>query len=390
MRIRDAKSSMKKILVNQLVAGQRYSQPVYVDGDNLFVPEGLAVKERDIERLRKWGIEVVYTEGDPISDDPQEAFNAFFLKAFSSPAQKVITREYGALKKELLALFGLIRTKKHLDQETINALIDRLLKMLDSNANDVIQYMLYGMQGETGDAENALNAAILAALVGQKMQIARHKILALVTAALLHDVGMLRISPEIVNKKGKLTPEELRQIKTHPIHSYRILTRELSYGEDVGVAALQHQERWDGQGYPRRLAKEAIGLDARVIAVADSFIAMVSNKPYRSSMIGYTAMRNLLSDNGTRFDPEVLKIFIQVIGIYPIGSIVLLSDSSVCRVLENRSVAPLKPRVKVIIDSDGHEFIDDNGPEIDLAETKQLFIAKAVDANSLAEQHRSV
>lgn len=380
---------MKKILVNQLVAGQRYSQPVYVDEDNLFVPEGLAVKERDIERLRKWGIEAVYTAGDPISDDPQEAFNAFFLKAFSSPSQKAITREYGALKKELLALFGLIRAKKHLDQEAINALIDRLLKMLDSNANDVIQYMLYGMQGETGDAENALNAAILAALVGQKLQIARHKILALVTAALLHDVGMLRVSPEIVNKRGKLTPEELRQIKTHPVHSYRILTRELSYGEEVGVAALQHQERWDGQGYPRRLAKEAIGLDARIIAVADSFIAMVSNKPYRNSMIGYTAMRNLLSDNGTRFDPEVLKIFIQVIGIYPIGSIVLLSDSSVCRVLENRSAAPLKPRVKVIIDSDGHEFIDDNGPEIDLAETKQLFIAKAVDANSLAEQHRS-
>ena len=105
-------------------------------------------------------------------------------------------------------------------------------------------------------------------------------------------------------------------------------------------------------------------------------------------MIGYTAMRNLLSDNGTRFDPEVLKAFIQVLGIYPIGSIVLLSDSSVCRVIENRSSAPLKPRVKTIIDAHGHEFIDDNGPEVDLATAKNVFIAKAVDANSLARQHR--
>jgi len=218
---------------------------------------------------------------------------------------------------------------------------------------------------------------------------ARHRILSLVTAGLLHDVGMMRVNPEIVNKQGKLTPEERRQIQTHPVHSYRIIPRELGFGEEVGLPALQHQERWDGAGYPRKLARDAIRLEARIITVADSFVAMVSNKPYRTSMIGYTAIRNLLSDNGTRFDPQVLKIFIQVLGIYPIGSIVLLSDSSVCRVVENKSAAPLKPRVKVIIDAEGHEFIEDDGPEVDLAQNKQLFIAKAVDANSLADQHRA-
>jgi HD-GYP domain-containing protein (c-di-GMP phosphodiesterase class II) len=380
---------MKKIAVSELVAGQRFSQPVYIDDDNLFIPEGLPVKERDIRRLQKWGIGNVYSDGEPISDDPQEAFNAFFLRAFTSPVQRKITSEYGTLQQKLREFFGRIRGSEQLEQDAINGLVDRMLRMLDSGANDVIQYMLYGMQGETGDVENALNVGILAALVGRKMQMARHRVLALVTAGLLHDVGMMRVNPEIVNKQGKLTPDERRQIQTHPVHSYRIITRELSYGDEVGLPALQHQERWDGQGYPRKLAKDSIRLEARIIAVADSFVAMVSNKPYRNSMIGYTAMRNLLSDNGTRFDPEVLKVFIQVLGIYPIGSIVLLSDSSVCRVLENRSSAPLKPRVKVIIDSEGHEFIDDNGPEIDLGANKQLFIAKAVDANSLADQHRS-
>jgi HD-GYP domain-containing protein (c-di-GMP phosphodiesterase class II) len=339
--------------------------------------------------LRKWGVKEVLSEGDPISDDPQQAFNAFFLKAFTNPVQRAITREYGAIQEKLMEFFGRVRASQKVEQDVVNKLVDRLFRMLDSGTNDVIQYMLYGMQGETGDVENAINIALLAALMGRKMQMTRHRILALVTASLLHDIGMLRISPEIVNKQGKLTPEERRQIQSHPIHSYRIITKELSFGDDVGVPALQHQERWDGAGYPRRLAKDAIRLEARVIAVADSFVAMVSNKPYRTSMIGYTAIRNLLSDNGTRFDPEVLKAFIQVLGIYPIGSIVLLSDSSVCRVLENRSAAPLKPRVKVIIDAEGHEFIDDDGPEVDLMENKRMFIAKAVDANSLADQHQS-
>ena len=380
---------MKKIPVSQLEAGQRYSKPVYIDQESLFVPEGLAIKECDIERLRKWEIEEVYSEGDLISDDPQAAFNAFFLKAFNSPSQKEIIKSYRKLQEDLLEIFGRARANENVEQESINSLVDRLLRMLESNANEIIQYILYGMQGETGEVENALNSAILSALVGKKVQLSRHRILILVTAAILHDVGMLRISPEIINKQGKLAPEEKRQIQTHPIHSYRIITRELGYSEDIGIAALQHQERWDGQGYPRKISKDQIRTEARIIAVVDSFIAMVSNKPYRSPMIGYTAMRNLLSDNGTRFDPEILKAFIQVLGIYPIGSIVLLSDSSVCRVLENKSNSPLKPRVKVIIDPDGHEFIDDNGPELDLAKNKQVFIAKAVDANSLAEQHRN-
>lgn len=380
---------MKTISVSDLMPGQRYSQPIYMDEDNLFVPEGIPIKERDLERLKRWGVETLFCDGEPISDDPQQAFNAFFLKAFSSPEQQTITREYGSIREAMLEFFGMVRAQQPLEQDTINRLVDRLIKMLEQRPNDVIQYMLYGMQGETTDVENAINVALLSALIGPRFQMARHRVLSLVTAALLHDVGMLRVNPEIVNKQGKLTPEERRQIQTHPVHSYRVITKELEYSEDVGVPALQHQERWDGNGYPRRLARDAIRLEARIIAVADSFVAMVSNKPYRSSMIGYTAIRNLLSDNGTRFDPDVLKVFIQVLGIYPIGSIVLLSDSSVCRVLENRSSAPLKPRVKVIISADGHEFVDDQGPEIDLTQNKAVFIAKAVDANSLADQHRA-
>ncbi len=380
---------MKKIPVDEIQAGQRFSRPVYVDDDNLFVPEGVAVRERDLQRLRKWEVSTLFTDGEPISDDPQAAFNAFFLRAFNNPTQKAITAVYGNLRTTVLEIFGRIRGGESVEQDEINRVVDKLLKMMETQPNDVVQYMLYGMQGETGEVENALNTAILAALVGRKMQLARHRILVLVTAALLHDVGMLRVPQEILAKKGKLTAEERRQVQTHPVYSYKIITRDLAYGEDVGIPALQHQERWDGNGYPRRLARESIRIEARIITVADSFVAMVSNKPYRTSMIGYTAMRNLLSDNGTRFDPEVLKVFIQVLGIYPIGSIVLLSDSSICRVLENRAAAPLKPRVKVIINAEGHEFVDDDGPEIDLAATKNSFIARAVDANLLAERYRA-
>jgi len=380
---------MKKIPVHELEPGQRFNRPVYVDDDSLFVPEGLPIKQRDIDRLKKWHIEFVQTDGDAMSGDTQSAFNAFFLRAFNSPTQQQITKTYTEIQSDLVEVFGRIRANDEVTQDAVNAIVDRLLDMLKSGVNDVVQYMLYGMQGETSEVENALNSAVLSALVGQNMQLPRHRIVVLVTAALLHDVGMLRLNPEIVNKKGKLAPEERRHINTHPIHSYRVITKELGFAEDIGLAALQHQERWDGHGYPRKIAKEAIRLEARIISVADSFIAMVSNKPHRNSIIGYAAIKKLLSDNGTSFDPDVLKTFIQVLGIFPIGSIVQLKDSSVCRVIENRSHAPLKPRVKVIIDANGHEYVDDDGPEIDLADDTSLFIRQAVDANSLTQKNAS-
>ena len=377
---------MNKIAVAQLRPGQRFSQPVFVDGDSLFVAEGLPIKQRDIERLVKWGVEYVESAGALVPNDYQDALNAFFLRAFQTAAMRVVTQTYEELRNDLLQLFGQIRAGEELASETVNSLIERLLQLIATRSNEVMQYMLYGMQGETGEVENALHTAAIAAIVGRAMQFNAERLQVLTTAALLHDVGMLRLSATIVTKRGALTTEERRIVQTHPVHSYQVITKELGMSDAIGLAALQHQERWDGKGYPRRLAKESISLEARIVAVAASFVAMVSNRPHRSPMVGYTAIRNLLVDNGTRFDSDVLKTFIHVLGIYPIGSIVQLSDGSIARVLENRSATLLKPVVKVIIGAQGEEYVNDDGPSLDLAQVGQPFIGKAVDAMSLAAQ----
>ncbi|MFW5812657.1 MAG: HD-GYP domain-containing protein, partial [Alkalispirochaetaceae bacterium] len=292
---------------------------------------------------------------------------------------------YQDLSNSLLEIHGLIRTEQPVDPQQVKTIVDEVLRLLDEDPNNLVQFILYGFQGEAGFAENAINSTILCALVGRKIKLQRHRLLNLATAALLHDIGMLRIPEEIRNKEGKLSTEELRVVRTHPIHSYKVITRELEFPEEVGLAALQHQERFDGRGYPRGLAKEKIIDLARIIAVVDSFEAMVSKRPYRDPMIGYTAMKNLLSDNGRRFDPEMLKVFIKALGLYPIGSIVLLNDGSIGRVLENDGEAPLKPTIKLLIASDGTEYPQDDGEVIKLTERRDLFIAKAVDPYSLGD-----
>lgn len=374
---------MKTISVTELKPGQRFDKPVYVDAESILVPEGVPIRDKDIERLQRWGIKKVTTDGSVIGEKGSEAEDAFLVRALRSPEQKQVKKSYTALTAALQKIFDRLREMDSVSVQEIDSVIDGLFRLLDEHRSAVIQFILYGFQGKAGPVENAINCTVLATLVGRNMSMVKHKLLHLATATLLHDVGMLRLPPEIVSKRGKLAPEELKKVRTHPIHSYKIITRELKYAEEIGLAALQHQERWDGAGYPRGISGRNIILPARIISVVDSFEAMVSSRPYRGSMIGYAAMRSILSDNSRRFDPEVLKVFIRTMGIYPIGSIVLLSSGSIGRVIENNVDAPLKPMVKVMINERGREYPDDNGEVIDLYNEKSVFIAKAIDPKEI-------
>jgi HD-GYP domain-containing protein (c-di-GMP phosphodiesterase class II) len=392
---------MKNIQVAELKPGMKFSAPVYVDGVNLLVPENIPIKESDIKRLNKWKVEFVSTEGSvlsegatgssPVSKEKKESSTAvngqsFFQQAFNRPEQQKAIKTYSALASMVKLIFAAVSREEVVDGTEVNRVVDTLLSLLEKHNTTVVEYILYGFQGHAGPVENALNCSLLSVLVGKNLSFVKHKLIHLATAALLHDVGMLRIPEDIVNKNGKLTTEELRVIRTHPILSYKIITKELGFPEEVGLAALQHQERWDGAGYPRKLSGSNIIVPARIISVIDSFEAMVSKRPYRSPMIGYTAMRHILSDNSRRFDPEILKVFIRTIGIYPIGSIVLLNNSCIGRVVENNTDAPLKPKVKIMINHKGQEYANDEDKILDLYSEKKLFIARAVDPKELAEK----
>lgn len=380
---------MKSIKVSDLRPGLRFDKPVYVDGVNLLVPENVEIKQKDLDRLKKWKIALVTTEGKPMKELPSANKNSFLQQAFSSPNQQKVMEAYSTLAGELQEIFTRVQANQMVRGTEVDDLVDRLFTLLQEQKNDVIQLILYGLQGESGFVENALNCAVLATLVGQNLNMVKHKLIMLTTGALLHDVGMLRIPDTVRNKKGELTDDEIQTIRAHPVYSYRIITREMRFAEDIGTAAMQHQERWDGAGYPRKISGTNIVPFARIIAVVDAFEAMVSKRPYRNSMIGYAAMRAILSDNARRFDPDTLKVFIRTMGIYPIGSVVLLNNACIGRVIEVNGAQPLRPRVKVMIDQAGREHQRDEGAVIDLAADKKLFIARAVDPKELAEKSKS-
>jgi HD-GYP domain-containing protein (c-di-GMP phosphodiesterase class II) len=209
----------------------------------------------------------------------------------------------------------------------------------------------------------------------------------IITGALLHDVGMLKLSKELVNKKGGLSADELEKMQAHPLYTFKIVSNEMHYPKEIGTIALQHHEHWNGEGYPGKLSGTAIDMGARIVSVADAFEAMVSQKPYRNSMIGYQAMKNLLSDNSRHFDPDVLKAFIHIMGIYPIGSIVLLNNKAYGRITDVHSNAPLRPKIQLLIDEFGNVLAQNKQVFIDLLNDKHLFITRAVDPKEISGKY---
>jgi HD-GYP domain-containing protein (c-di-GMP phosphodiesterase class II) len=132
-------------------------------------------------------------------------------------------------------------------------------------------------------------------------------------AALLHDVGKVRIPGEIINKPGPLTAEERRVVETHTIEGERMLEQVGGLLAEVGRIVRSCHERWDGTGYPDRLADEAIPLEARVVCCCDAYSAMTTDRPYRPARPREAALAELRACSGTQFDPQVVEALARVV-----------------------------------------------------------------------------
>ena len=385
-----------------------FSEPVYIDDNNMLVPAGVPIRQKDIEKLKAWGISTVKTNGHPSMEesekepekeketDPEvpkslaakQNQSAIIRSLSSSKDKKSAHQIYISLIEQMNTVFlSVLKNENVFDSRMTNAISTSLLQALKNEPNKFIGFIL-GSEIEGYEmAKSSVNTAVLSALCAKELKLPYHKILNIIIGALLHDIGMLRLPKLILEKKGSLSDIERRLMNSHSLFSQRIAMKEFGYHDDVGNIVLQHHERWDGGGYPFHVAGDSIDIGARIVSISDAFEAMVSPKPYRSPIIGYQAMKNLLSDNSRRFDPELLKVFIMTMGIHPVGSIVQLNNGLIGRISDVRSTAPLRPKIQIIADKDKKYLKSDERDFIDLLTEKNLFIAKALEAKELSELH---
>ena len=209
----------------------------------------------------------------------------------------------------VVPLLGLLAMFAHERQERLGGLLE--LNETYRGTALLLADVISADDGYTG--EHCQDVVALALAVGDRLGLGAEQRRNLEFGALLHDVGKIAIPNEIINKPGKLDPEEWALIRTHTIVGEQMLARVGGFMREVGEIVRSHHERWDGAGYPDRLAADEIPLSARIIACCDAWNAMRTDRSYRRAMAYDVAMAQLLENSGTQFDPAVVTALVEIV-----------------------------------------------------------------------------
>ncbi|TAL33949.1 MAG: HD-GYP domain-containing protein [Spirochaetes bacterium] len=381
-------TEMKKILVEELRPGMRFDKPVYIDSSNMLVGANVSIKESDIKRLMKWGISEIETAGNVVADAAPGATIRNEV-TISLDAKKIVD-DYSSLllkRKRLLELhrdasrvvsdvYSAIKSDEVFPLDSIDTTIRTIMKMLEEDQN-VFLFLAGLEEGKNYLVTHSVNVTFYSLLIGRALKYTPDKLKELAMGTMLIDTGMVKMPAYIAYKQSNLSDHEFNLIKTHPLHGYRLLKQLGKMKEKSALVSLQHHEQFDGKGYPRGLKGNQIDEYARISAIADSYEAQISSRSYRGKHSSYHAMRNLLSSGVNKFDPVILRVFVSLMSVYPIGSIVELNDGSVGLVIGSVNKKPLRPLVKLIFDAERrriNDLIIKN-----LLDDSTLYIAKVLD-----------
>jgi HD-GYP domain-containing protein (c-di-GMP phosphodiesterase class II) len=260
--------------------------------------------------------------------------------------------------------------------------IEELGKTLSNEVMNISQIAM-GLMSSDSDSymqSHALNVSLLAGHIAKKLaevKKAPESIIEKATlAGLLFDIGKTTIPKEVLNKRGSLNAREMEIMKGHINASISMCKESGIMDKDVLDGIATHHEKYDGSGYPKGLVGPQIPLIGRILAVADTFDAMTSSRVYKAAVSSKLSFNFIMSANETSFDPDICKIFIAGMGVYPPGSVVELSNGEIATVVSMSSGNLLQPKVAVNANGESRT--------IDLAAEK-LFIRRSIEDESVGK-----
>ncbi|AGA68957.1 HD-GYP domain-containing protein [Desulfitobacterium dichloroeliminans LMG P-21439] len=329
---------MRLVNIAYVVEGSVLARPLIAPNGKVLLQAGITLSRSYIDKLARLGLDTMFIEDATFED--VEITSAVSLK----------TRE--------VAYAAILNLSKNIDESRLrsgkldgvkNAVRNIIGDLLDNKGllGNIIE-----IQGHDDYTfHHSVNTTIIALLMGISMGWSDNKLFELGMGVLMHDVGKIKIPEEIFNKVGPLTLEEFDEIKKHSEYGFQILRKNRDINIVSAHVALQHQERWDGSGYPRGLKGTQIHEYARVTAVADVYEALTSKRIYRNAHQPYEAYEYLIANSDWLFEPLLVqKVFPKCITPYPTGTGVRLSNGQRGNVVKQNPNFPTRPYVRMTHD----------------------------------------
>ncbi len=317
-----------------------------------------------------------------VADSCEVLFEKFpEMKTITEGEQIAVSKQTQVMAfKAVSGIMNNVRIGQSIETQSAKEVVGHMVDEVTENQDAILNLMNIKSFDDYTFTHN-INVATISCLIGQQIGLSHDQLKELGMGGLLHDVGKLKIPLAILNKDGKLSDEEFKEMKRHSTYGYEILQKAKDLSENVRLVALQHHEKVNGKGYPKGLTGETISRNARICAVADVYDALTTDRPYRTAMAPYDAVKILMAGVDSQFDAQVMDAFLRKFSIYPSGSLVQLNDNSVGLILKVNPKSVLRPVIKLLMDRNRKRVKD--RAEIDLMGEKNLFIRGPAAASML-------
>lgn len=270
-----------------------------------------------------------------------------------------------------------VKMGKVINDSQIKAVIKNIAQDIINNQDALINLVEIKSHDEY-TFSHATNVCILLILNCIRRGLNMELIEEIAIGGLLHDLGNIRISQDILLKPSRLNPKEFEEIKRHPLEGYAILNEQSeNISEITKLITLQHHERNSGQGYPHGLKGNEISEFTSMVMVADVYDALTSDRPYRKKFLPHDAMRLIINQVDSGFSKEAVRLFVEDLSLYPVSSLVMLNTSEIALVIKINRKSVIRPLVKILTNPK-RELLEEP-IEVNLVEDKTRYILNAIN-----------
>ncbi|MBU8912680.1 MAG: HD domain-containing protein [Spirochaetales bacterium] len=384
---------MKSFPVVNLESDCYFTERAYLDDKYILLSPETPVTTRLINRLKRWKFAQIRSDG-ALVDAPTVSDSATVEGTSLSIDQDVreqsLFNEAKAFYFELATFvektFTNFVTRNELAERPIGDMVKQTIDMVRSHRRHILRLADMEAKGKNYIVNHSAKTAILSVAVGLVIRMPPHKLIELGTAAVLHEIGMIRLPPQLYMSNKELTDQERKAITAHTVLGFKIL-KQSSFPMSVSLAVLECRENADGSGYPRALTADRISQYGKVLMVAGSYAALTSVRPYREPTDGHAAILDMLKRKGQMYDETILRALVANLSVFPVGTYVELANGTRGMVIDNDLEHPMTPKVRIIAGPSGELYAEQQ--IVDTATTKELRIARAITADDVQKSGRS-
>ncbi len=376
---------LRKIHIDDLEIGmfvEKYGEGTF--REPLAFPRQEVTSVEQIEFFRKSGAVEVFIDpargaggeapAEVWPDEPVDFVGLERKVAFSDEIP-VASKVYAEAVRHAREVMEMARNAGRVEYSASAPVVDDIVASVERNESAAICLSKLRARDEY-HYTHAVNVSLLAVIFAKHLGLDDRAVRDLGMAGLYHDIGKARLPEALLNKPGRLLPWERKVAHSHAVEGYRLLQGQPDVPRPVLHAVLEHHERFDGKGYPRGLADGELHLFARVIAIADVYDAITSDRPYAKAKPAAEAFRVMYSMRNKDFGARYLEHFIKSLGIFPVGSFVRLNNGHYAVVCEANSDQPLRPSVKIVFDA---KFRPRRAEVVDLATAQATDLADRLE-----------